>query len=110
MPQPQERSAGFYFGALSTSGRIAPKWDSALRVICTATFCWLAFALADTAVNGAQEPKASDPRPNILYCLADDWSWPHAGVYGDKVIKTPNFDRVAREGVLFTHVFCATPS
>src|SRR3954462_3219845 len=55
---------------------------------------------------------AAEPviRPNILYCLADDWSWPHAGIYGDKVVKTPNFDRVAREGVLFTHAFCAAPS
>src|SRR5437868_6924800 len=53
---------------------------------------------------------AQSARPNILYCLADDWAWPHAGVYGDKVIHTPNFDRVAREGVLFTHAFSAAPS
>src|SRR5690349_13346616 len=52
----------------------------------------------------------SHPRPNILFCLADDWSWPHAGIYGDKVIKTPTFDRVAREGILFTHVVSASPS
>src|SRR5438034_6593818 len=50
------------------------------------------------------------PPPNILFCLADDWAWPHAGVYGDHVIKTPTFDRVATEGVLFSHVFCAAPS
>lgn len=53
---------------------------------------------------------AADPRPNILLCMADDWAWPHAGVYGDKVVKTPTFDRVAREGMLFTHVFCVSPS
>ena len=46
-------------------------------------------------------------RPNILYCLADDWGFPHAGAYGDRVVKTPVFDRVAREGVLFTHAFSA---
>src|SRR4051812_17789279 len=44
--------------------------------------------------------------PNIVFCLADDWSWPHAEVYGDRTIKTPAFDRVAREGMLFTHAFC----
>src|SRR5436190_4230956 len=49
-------------------------------------------------------------RPNILFCLADDWAWPHAGAYGDKVIQTVNFDRVAREGILFTHAFSAAPS
>lgn len=53
--------------------------------------------------------KAAD-HPNILYCLADDWSYPHAGVYGDKVVHTPNFDRVAREGALFSHCFSAAPS
>lgn len=49
-------------------------------------------------------------RPNILFCIADDWSYPHAGVYGDKVISTPAFDRIASEGVLFTNAFCAAPS
>jgi N-sulfoglucosamine sulfohydrolase len=49
-------------------------------------------------------------RPNILFAIADDWSWPHAGVYGDKTIKTPAFDRVAREGILFSHSFCAAPT
>ncbi len=53
---------------------------------------------------------AAEPRPNILFCLADDWSWGHAGVYGDKVVSTPTFDRVAREGVLFTHAFSCAPS
>jgi len=49
-------------------------------------------------------------RPNILFVLADDMSYPHAGAYGDKVVKTPAFDRVAREGVLFTNSYCASPS
>ncbi|MBV8313436.1 MAG: sulfatase [Planctomycetaceae bacterium] len=54
--------------------------------------------------------RADDPRPNIVMAIADDWSWPHAGAYGDRVVKTPAFDRVAAEGVLFTHAFCASPS
>lgn len=52
---------------------------------------------------------AVDP-PNILFCLADDWGWPHAGAYGDPVVKTPTFDRLAREGVLFEHAFISSPS
>ncbi|HXG32842.1 MAG TPA: sulfatase [Bryobacteraceae bacterium] len=48
--------------------------------------------------------------PNILVCIADDWSYPHASAYGDPVVRTPVFDRVARQGVLFTHAFCAAPS
>ncbi|MEJ2050386.1 MAG: sulfatase [Calditrichota bacterium] len=50
-----------------------------------------------------------DPRPNILFAMADDQSWPHAGAYGCREIQTPAFDRVAREGVLFTNAFCAAP-
>ena len=54
--------------------------------------------------------RAADTRPNLLYCLADDWSWPHAGVYGDPVVRTPTFDRVAHEGILFHYSFSAAPS
>jgi len=34
------------------------------------------------------------PPPNVLFCIADDWGWPHAGAYasteGDEVVKTPH--------------------
>jgi len=53
---------------------------------------------------------AADCRPNILFCIADDWGWPTAGAYGDRVVRTPTFDRVAREGVLFNHAYVAAPS
>lgn len=61
----------------------------------------------------ATKPAAADQikkRPNILFAIADDWGWPHAGAYGDPVCKTPTFDRVAREGVLFKHAFISSPS
>jgi N-sulfoglucosamine sulfohydrolase len=54
--------------------------------------------------------RSSKGCPNILFCLADDWSWPHASIAGDKVIKTPTFDRVARQGVLFENAFVSSPS
>src|SRR5437879_4470146 len=64
-----------------------------------------------TLLLGCLPARATDPpRPNILLAIADDWSFPHAGVYGDKVVHTPIFDRVAREGVLFSRAFCAAPS
>jgi len=59
--------------------------------------------------TASAEPGAPE-RPNILFCIADDWSWPHAGAYGDKAIQTPTFDRLAAEGVLFANAFVATPS
>ena len=48
--------------------------------------------------------------PNILFCIADDWGWPHGGVYGDPLVKTPTLDRLANEEVLFKHAFVSSPS
>ncbi len=45
------------------------------------------------------------PRPNILFAIADDWSYGHAGAYGCGWTSTPAFDRVAREGILFTRAY-----
>ncbi len=44
-------------------------------------------------------------RPNILFAIADDWSYGHAGAYGNRWVNTPAFDRVARAGVLFTRAY-----
>ncbi|AGA28769.1 sulfatase family protein [Singulisphaera acidiphila] len=56
----------------------------------------------------ARAASGSD-RPNILFIIFDDWGWNHAGAYGCSWIKTPNFDRVAREGVLFKNAFTSNP-
>ncbi len=58
-----------------------------------------------SVTGSTAEPK----RPNILLVIADDWSFGHAGAYGCKWIKTPAFDRVVREGVLFSHAFTNNP-
>lgn len=56
-------------------------------------------------------------RPNILFAFADDWGRPagaYAGLDGpgsvNDVLRTPHFDRVAREGVLFRRAFVSAPS
>ncbi|MBX3744412.1 MAG: sulfatase [Verrucomicrobiae bacterium] len=61
------------------------------------------------AVVPAPSPAHSDtPRPpNILIAIADDWG-AHAGAYGTRWIRTPAFDRVAREGLLFRHAYTPT--
>ncbi|MBG85487.1 MAG: heparan N-sulfatase [Verrucomicrobiales bacterium] len=48
---------------------------------------------------------AADKRPNILFCIADDASFPHMGAYGTSWVKTPGFDRVAEKGILFTRAY-----
>jgi arylsulfatase A-like enzyme len=47
---------------------------------------------------------AESNRPNILFAIADDWGL-HAGAYGTPWVKTPAFDRVAREGLLFQNAY-----
>ena len=47
--------------------------------------------------------------PNVLFAIADDQSYPHAGVYGFSEINTPGFDHVANSGVLFHNAFVAAP-
>ncbi|HSD27235.1 MAG TPA: sulfatase [Vicinamibacteria bacterium] len=72
----------------------------------------LAALLALSAGNGGTTSGVapSEARPNILLAIGDDWGWPHAGAYGDPVVRTPTFDRLAREGVLFNHAYVASPS
>ncbi|TWT82411.1 Arylsulfatase [Planctomycetes bacterium CA13] len=75
-----------------------------------ASICGLMIALSTIDPKARLSASESIGRPNIVFCMADDWSWPHAGILGDPVVKTPNFDRVAREGVLFENAFVSTPS
>jgi arylsulfatase A-like enzyme len=63
------------------------------------------FALASlvlTSVSFAAQ------RPNILWIIAEDAS-PHIGPYGERLIDTPAFDRLAREGITFTQAFTTAP-
>lgn len=70
-----------------------------------------AAATAATLANrAAAAERAGAVRPNILFAIADDWSWPHAGAYGGQGVKTPAFDRLAREGVLFARAYTAAAS
>ena len=47
-------------------------------------------------------------RPNILFAISDAQSYPHAGAYRCTWVKTPAFDRVATQGILFRN--CYTPN
>jgi N-sulfoglucosamine sulfohydrolase len=63
------------------------------------------FGSRDTASWLTARPAQTLSRPNILFAIADDWSFGHAGAYGATWVRTPAFDRVAREGVLFTRAY-----
>jgi arylsulfatase A-like enzyme len=47
-------------------------------------------------------------RPNIIYVLADDLGYGDLGCYGQKTLKTPNLDRMAREGLRFTRHYAGS--
>ena len=55
----------------------------------------------------AQAPAAR--KPNIILILADDLGYNEVGVYGQKKIRTPNIDRLAREGVRLTDHYSGSP-
>ena len=84
-------------------------WRTGFGPLGLAMAACLAAAGPGPAMAG-QDADRPDPRPNILFCIADDWSWPHAGAYGDPVVKTPTIDRLAREGVRFTNAFVTAPT
>ncbi len=58
----------------------------------------------------AGPPQVAQARPNIVFAIADDWGWPHASAYGDEGVKTPTFDRLARDGVLVENAYISSPS
>ena len=49
------------------------------------------------------------PKPNIIFILADDLGYGDLGCYGQKLIKTPNLDALARAGIRFTNFYAAAP-
>ena len=49
-------------------------------------------------------------RPHVVLFVADDYSWHDCGPYGNRVVRTPNLDRLAREGMRFDAAFAASPT
>ncbi len=103
-----------------STSRIEPTYDTARRVTLentvprninrtnsTRTITAVVVLLLLNCMNTTVSAAAS--RPNILLAISDDQSYPYASAYGDKTTNTPVFDRIAREGILFTNAFCASP-
>src|SRR4029434_8584617 len=69
------------------------------------------------ASSATKPQQRQNTRPNILFCFADDWGR-YASIFAtmerqaslNEVVKTPNIDRVAREGILFRRAFVNAPS
>ena len=68
------------------------------------------FRLALSAVflalfAGVSVPAATPARPNVIWIMADDLGYGDLGCYGQKVVKTPEIDRLAAEGMKFTSFY-----
>ena len=69
----------------------------------------LLLALPPAAISQRPSGAAINSRPNIVFILIDDLRWDELGCSGHPFIKTPNIDRIAREGVTFRNAFMTTP-
>ncbi len=54
-------------------------------------------------------PRSGAKKPNIVLCMADDQGWGDMGYNGHPVLKTPNFDAMAAEGLRFDRFYAAAP-
>ncbi|MDA1273799.1 MAG: sulfatase [Verrucomicrobia bacterium] len=61
-----------------------------------------------TLLLGASTVFAANRRPNVLFILTDDQRWDAMSLAGNPHLRTPNIDRLGREGVYFKYAFCTT--
>jgi len=69
-----------------------------------------ASALAGSALISQRTSAGRNDRPNVVLIVSDDHGLETLGCYGNPVIKTPNLDALAADGVRFTNAFCTTAS
>lgn len=70
---------------------------------------WLMAASLIFSACVKQPDSGSRTIKNVVVILADDHALKVTGSYGNDIIRTPNIDRLATEGVLFTHAYCNSP-
>ncbi|MEY4237961.1 MAG: hypothetical protein RL339_562 [Pseudomonadota bacterium] len=66
-------------------------------------------AITATAMPGTLAAKPKPPRPNIIVIIADDLGYGDTGTYGSPIVKTPNIDALARDGIRFTQAYSTHP-
>ena len=69
----------------------------------------LAMGLMTSGHCGTKNSTKWVQKPNIIFILTDDQRWNALGYEGNKIIQTPEMDRLAREGVYFRNSFVTTP-
>ena len=60
-------------------------------------------------LSGVSSTRTAASRPNFVIIFADDQGYGDLGCFGSTKIRTPNIDRMAREGMRFTNFMVASP-
>lgn len=73
--------------------------------------CIAALSATQVATAGAEKKNGRNQtdKPNIIYILADDMGYGDISIFGQKKFSTPNLDRLANEGMVFTNHYCGGP-
>jgi len=90
----------------STFAKLRGQSLQVLGLLSLSACCGLA---ASPQAGGTVAENLSTQRPNILLAISDDQSFAHTSAAGFQAVRTPAFDRVAKEGVLFRNAFGASP-
>jgi len=80
-----------------------------IRILLAISILILSLVSCKNPKEEKEDQKRSTERPNILFIMADDHAYQAISAYSDKLIQTPNIDRIAKEGMLFTNA-CVTNS
>ena len=81
-----------------------------LEICATIRGSALALLFTTLLVCGLFEPVSlAEEKPNILFLLSDDHSYPFVGCYGKTNVRTPTLDRLAADGMKFHRFFTSAP-
>lgn len=59
--------------------------------------------------NSCKNPNIQGNKPNFIFLLVDDLGWADLGCFGSKFYETPNIDKLASDGMIFTSAYAACP-
>lgn len=74
------------------------------------TICVILLLAPCSAYSQEVTPGRAPGGPNVVLIIADDLAWDDTGAYGNTEVRTPNIDRLAREGMRFTRAFVTISS
>lgn len=77
----------------------------ATPILAVILLCWVSIACTEKEVDSSALPQ----QPNIIFIMSDDHAYQAISAYSDWLIQTPNIDRLAKEGILFSNA-CVTNS